>query len=311
MNGRSRQGSARWDRPRTKRSGEERRPRPAGALPRPRRPDADRPSANLRLGTHAVEEALRSGRATRVLIARDIAGRPRVAAIERLAAAQGVAVRACSAAELDVLAGGERHQGVAAEVRAFGYVDLETLLVRPRTHPPLLLVLDGIEDPHNLGAILRSADAVGVDGVIVPERRAVPVTPVVARASAGAVDHVPIAQVVNLTRAIERLKERRVWVYGLDMDGEVTFDEVDYAGPVAIVAGAEGRGLGRLVRKACDVLVRIPLYGHVESLNVSVATSLALFAARRARDRGARDEGRRTGDEGRAPLDEEGRAGEP
>jgi len=147
-----------------------------------------------------------------------------------------------------------------------------------------LLVLDGIEDPHNLGAILRSADAAGVHGVVLPERRAAPVTPVVGRASAGAVDYVRIAQVGNLTRALETLKERRIWIYGLDMDGEQEFDAPDYGAPVAIVAGAEGRGLGRLVKEQCDVVVRIPLAGHVESLNVSVATSLALFAVRRSRD---------------------------
>jgi len=163
---------------------------------------------------------------------------------------------------------------------------LEELLSRAESQeePPFLLVLDGVEDPHNLGAILRTADAAGVHGVVLPERRASPVTPAVGRASAGAVDHVRVAQVGNVTRALETLKQRRIWVYGLDMDGDRDYDALDYNAPVAIVAGAEGRGLGRLVRERCDVVVRIPLAGHVESLNVSVAASLALFAVRRSRD---------------------------
>ncbi len=260
----------------------------------PARP-VDARGRNLRLGTHAVEEALRAGRATRVLIQRDLGDRPRLSAIAALAQDAGVPVRLVPPEELDALAGAERHQGVAAEAEAFQYFTLHDLMERPRAGDPFLLVLDGVEDPHNLGAILRSADAADVDGVIVPERRSAPVTPTVARASAGAVDHVPVAQVVNLPRALASLKERGVWIYGLDAEGTTAFDEADYARPVAIVAGAEGKGLGRLVRESCDVLLRIPLYGHVESLNVSVAAALALFAARRARDRV--DERRETKDE--------------
>jgi 23S rRNA (guanosine2251-2'-O)-methyltransferase len=220
-------------------------------------------------------------------VQRDLQARPRLAALVALARERGVGVSFVSATELDQLAGSERHQGIAAEALPFQYRSLGELLDARPAHDPLYLVLDGVEDPHNFGAILRSADATAVDGVVVAERRAAPVTPVVARASAGALDHVAVAQVVNLSRALEELKTRGIWIYGLDVDGDVVFDEADYARPLAIVAGAEGKGLSRLVRDACDVRLRIPLYGHVASLNVSVATALALFAARRSRDRAA------------------------
>jgi len=221
----------------------------------------------------------------RVFLQGDLRGRPRLTAIGELAALHSVPVDLISADELDALSGDDRHQGVAAEVQPFQYASLPDLMAARRAGEPFFLALDGVEDPHNFGAILRSADAAGVDGVVVAERRAAPVTPTVARAAAGAVDHVPVAQVVNLSRALAQMKEQGFWVYGLEMDGAVAFDEADYMRPVVIVAGAEGKGLGRLVRESCDVLLRIPLYGHVESLNVSVATSLALFAARRARER--------------------------
>ena len=237
-----------------------------------------------------MEEALRAGNLRRVFLERGYESRPRLAAIAEQAFAAGIDVVELDAVALALRARTDRHQGALAEARPFRYLALEELLdgATGLEEPPFLLIVDSVEDPHNLGAILRTADAAGVHGVIVPERRAAPVTAVVARASAGAVDHVRLAQVGNLTRALEILKARGIWVYGLDMDGEQEFDAPDYSGPVALVVGAEGRGIGRLVREHCDVVVRIPLNGHVESLNVSVATSLALFAVRRGRDRGSR-----------------------
>jgi len=236
---------------------------------------------------HAVEEALRAGNVRRIFLERGYQTRPRLATIAEQAFAAGVDVVELDAQALFLRSRSDRHQGALAEARPFRYSSLDDLLDHAgrQDAPPFLLVVDGVEDPHNLGAILRSADAAGVHGVVLPERRVAPVTPVVARASAGAVDHVRLAQVGNLSHALEILKERGVWVYGLEMDGEQEFDSPDYRGPVALVVGAEGRGLGRLVREHCDVVVRIPLVGHVESLNVSVATSLALFAVRRGRDR--------------------------
>ena len=234
-----------------------------------------------------MEEALRAGNVRRVFLERGYETRPRLAALAEQAFAAGVDVVELDTAVLTLRARNDKHQGALAEARPFRYLSLEELLDRAagQDEPPFLLVVDGVEDPHNLGAILRTADAAGVHGVVIPERRIAPVTPVVARASAGAVDHVRLAQVGNLTRALEVMKARGIWVYGLDMEGEQEFDAPEYSGPVALVVGAEGRGIGRLVREHCDVVVRIPLSGHVESLNVSVATSLALYAVRRDRDR--------------------------
>src|SRR5687768_8198545 len=247
------------------------------------------PAPDVRFGVHAVEEALRAGNVRRVFLERGYESRPRLAAIAEQAFSAGVDVVELDAQALALRARSDRHQGAMAEARPFRYLGLDELIdhATGQDEAPFLLIVDGVEDPHNLGAILRSADAAGVHGVIVPERRVAPVTPVVARASAGAVDHVRLAQVGNLTRALETLKAQGIWVYGLEMDGEQEYDAPDYTGPVALVVGAEGRGIGRLVREHCDVVVRIPLAGHVESLNVSVATSLALFAVRRDRHRRA------------------------
>jgi len=244
-------------------------------------------AADVRFGIHAVEEALRAGVVRRVLLEAGFQSRPRLAALAVLAAEAGVPVSPLDQQTLEQSARSDRHQGALAEVRPFRYHTLSEVLAASASagEPPFLLVLDGVEDPHNLGAILRTADAAGVHGVIVPERRSAPVTPAVARASAGAVDHVRVAQVTNLTRTLQELKQTGVWIYGLDMDGGQDYDAPDYSGGVAVVAGAEGNGLGRLVREQCDVVVGIPLRGRVESLNVSVATSLALYAVRRSRDR--------------------------
>ncbi len=248
---------------------------------------APRPAAEdfLRWGTHAVEEALRAGRTRAIWLDAALQRRPRLLRLAALAAERGVPVYPVPGDQLDQWAHGERHQGAIAETAPFRYYSLDELLAIAKEHaePPLLLALDGVEDPHNLGAILRSAEAAGVHGVILPKRRAAHVTPAVARTSAGAADYLPIAQVVNLTRALQRLKQAGLWVYGLDAAGAVPFDQADYRHAVVLVAGAEGQGLHRLVREQCDELVSIPMYGHVASLNVSVAASLAIFAARRLR----------------------------
>jgi 23S rRNA (guanosine2251-2'-O)-methyltransferase len=166
---------------------------------------------------------------------------------------------------------------------AKAYDDLETLFAS-RQHP-LLVVLDGVEDPGNLGAIVRTAVAAGADGLIVPQRRAAGLSPAVARAAAGALEHLKIARVTNLVRALVELKERGVWVYGFEAQAEKSYLDVDYTGSCALVLGGEGRGLHRLAREACDVLARIPLYGPVESLNVSVAAAVVLYEAARQRQR--------------------------
>jgi 23S rRNA (guanosine2251-2'-O)-methyltransferase len=194
----------------------------------------------------------------------------------------GVAVHAVDERRLEELARGQRHQGVVAVAdAALPHVTLADVLEHP-PEPPLLLVLDGVTDPHNLGACLRSADAFGAHAVIVPKDRAVGVNATVAKAASGAADTIPVVTVTNLARALRDLKEAGVWVVGADAGGESLF-EADITGPIAWVLGAEGEGLRRLTREHCDRVVGIPLAGSVESLNVSVAAGICLFATRRAR----------------------------
>lgn len=195
-----------------------------------------------------------------------------------------VPVRFVDREQLERMAGrGVVHQGVAAVVAEAEYLDLEELLERKRGEKHFVLVLDGVEDPHNLGALLRTADATGCDGVVIPERRAVGVNATVVKASAGASEYVPVAKVVNVNRALEELKERGVWIVGLDERGTQTYDEAELSGDVAVVLGAEGAGLHELVRKHCDFLVRIPMQGRVSSLNVSVAGGIVMAEVARQR----------------------------
>jgi len=231
-------------------------------------------------GINPVIEALRAGRVHRVRVG-DRDDR-RVAEILTLAKEARVTVERVPLSVLNHAAGGGRHQGVVAELEpAREYSPAE--LVSGARAVPLIVVLDGVEDPHNVGAILRTADATGVDGVVRQSRRAAPLTGAAAKASAGAVAHVRIADVVNIARALEELKDAGVWTIGLAGDVEKRYDEVDLNLPTALVLGAEGTGLRRLVRERCDWLVRIPMAGHVESLNVSVAAAVMLFEAIRQR----------------------------
>jgi len=187
---------------------------------------------------------------------------------------------------LDTLAGGARHQGVVAEVAAVPYADLETVIARALADPPgLVVVLDGVEDPHNLGAVIRTAEAAGCHGMIVPKRHAAPLTGVAAKASAGASLLLPLARVENTVRALETLKNRGFWVFGLDAAAETTVSGPDYGAPVVLVVGAEGKGLRPLVARACDTLVRIPLKGRTPSLNVSAAAAVGIFAVRARREK--------------------------
>lgn len=231
----------------------------------------------LRIGVHPVLEALRAQRPlSRVVIAKGSAA-SRLKEIIDLCRRQSVPVRFESREALDRLSGGAAHQGVIAVGAAQQYRQLEEVLEGAR----LLVVLDGIQDPHNLGAIIRTAHAAGAAAVVIPERRAAPLTETVARAAAGALEHLPVARVINLNRALETLKARGFWVYGLDERGEHLYDAVDYALPTAFVLGAEGQGLHQQVRKHCDYVIRIPLAGRVSSLNVSVAAGVVLFEWKR------------------------------
>jgi 23S rRNA (guanosine2251-2'-O)-methyltransferase len=195
----------------------------------------------------------------------------------------GIPVRVLSRVELDEIAGNAAHQGLVAATSAKQYSDLDDLVASRRGERSLIVVLDGVEDPHNLGAILRTADAAGADGVVIPERRSAAVTGAVAKVSAGASEHLPVAKVTNISRALEELKAKDLWIVGLDERGEQTYDAVDYKMHCAIVLGAEGKGLHDLVRKHCDFLVSIPMLGKVPSLNVSVAAGVVLYEVVRQR----------------------------
>ncbi len=224
-------------------------------------------------GIHPVLEALKADHPLeRVSIASGASG-PRIQKIIDLCRARDIPVRFEPRAALDRLAAGAVHQGVVAIGAAGPRADFESLLEGSR----LLVVLDGVEDPHNLGAIVRTAHAAGANGLIIPERRAAGVTETVAKAAAGALAHLPVARVPNIGQAIERLKSKGFWIYGLDERGDQDYDRIDYALPTVLVFGGEGRGLHQMVRQHCDFLVRIPLAGKISSLNVSVAAGVVLF----------------------------------
>jgi 23S rRNA (guanosine2251-2'-O)-methyltransferase len=195
----------------------------------------------------------------------------------------GVPVRFVQRTELDHMAGTGAHQGVVAVTGAKQYNDLADVIAAKRDQYSLIVVLDGVEDPHNLGAILRTADAAGANGVIIPERRAAAVTGTVTKASAGASEHLPIAKVTNIARTVEELKENNVWTVGLDERGKQTYDAIDYNMDCALVLGGEGKGLHDLVKRKCDFLVSIPMLGKVPSLNVSVAAAVVLYELVRQR----------------------------
>lgn len=231
-------------------------------------------------GINPVLEALRARRVTTLYLSPR--ADDRLASVVRLAEEQGVSIRRVTAGEIDRLSRGGVHQGVAADVSRSARLGVEDLVARAGP-ASLIVVLDGIEDPHNLGAILRSVDAAGSDGVVRQSRHAAPLGGAAAKASAGAVAHVKVAEVVNVARALEALKEAGVWTVGLAENAGTRYDEVDLTLPTALVVGAEGTGLRRLVRERCDWLVSIPMLGHVRSLNVAVATGIVLFEAVRQR----------------------------
>jgi 23S rRNA (guanosine2251-2'-O)-methyltransferase len=231
-------------------------------------------------GINPVTEALRAKRVTAIRVS--ARGDDRLAAIVLAAEQQGIPVRRATLHELNRFARGGVHQGVVADVHDAVSYSVEDL-VAGAADVPLIVVLDGIEDPHNVGAILRTADAAGCDGVVRQSRHAAPLAGAAAKASAGAVAHVKIAEVVNIARALEILKGAGVWTVGLAGDAPTRYDEIDLAVPIAIVVGAEGTGLRRLVRERCDFVASIPMQGHVQSLNVSVAAGIALFETLRQR----------------------------
>ncbi len=237
---------------------------------------------DLIYGLHPVEEALRAGgrRLEYVLVARDRTARHE--ALMELCRAAGVRVSQQTKDQLTKLAKSDAHQGIVAAARERKFLGVEDLLAgQGRAGKRFFLALDGVEDPHNLGALLRSADGAGVDGVLLPERRTAPISAVVAKTSAGASEHVPIARVTNLVRALEQMKKANVWVVGLDERGTPDYTQFDFGRDCCLVLGAEGSGLHDLVKKSCDYLLRIPMAGSVSSLNVSVAGAVVMYEALR------------------------------
>ena len=254
-----------------------------------RRPANDR---YVLYGVNPIIEALRSNRAPDEITIAEGARDERLHELIELARQRGVPVGRARRNELDRAAGNTHHQGVTAHMAPPKYADADDLLESAAQHPcPLLLVLDGIEDPRNLGAIIRTAECGGASGVFIPERRAAGLNETVAKASAGAVSYLPVARVTNLSVLIRQLKERNVWVVGTAADARTDYSEWDWTRPSAIVLGGEGTGLHRLVRENCDALVRIPVHGKIESLNVSVAAGIILYEALRQRSQSQPEQG--------------------
>lgn len=235
-------------------------------------------------GRNAVAELLKSGKAADKLFVAEGAG-GRMGDIVALAKEHGVPVVFCDRRKLDGMSATGNHQGVIAQAAAQEYVSIDKIftIAQEKGEPPLIVVCDGIEDPHNLGAILRSAEAAGAHGVVIPKRRAVGLTSVVARASAGAIAHIGVHKATNLAAAVDEMKKRGVWVFGAEAGGNVSLYRADLAGPAALVIGSEGAGISRLIREKCDFIVNIPMHGQVNSLNASNAAAILLYEAVRRR----------------------------
>lgn len=239
---------------------------------------------NVIFGINAVSEALKArGRSFEWVGVAKERDDLRLQRLIQECRANSVAVRFLPRIELDRMARTGSHQGVVAVTSSKAYVELDDVIAAKRGEHALIVVLDGVEDPHNLGAILRTADAAGANGLVIPERRAAGVTGTVAKASAGASEHLPVAKVTNISRTLEELKTKGVWIVGLDERGKQNYDEVDYKMDCAVVLGAEGKGLHDLVSRKCDFLVSIPMLGEVPSLNVSVAAGVVLYEIVRQR----------------------------
>ena len=233
-------------------------------------------------GRNAVIEALRSGREIdKIMVAKGCTGLGKLYAMAKEA---GVPVKEVAPIKIDEIAAGANAQGVVAMAAAHKYASLDDIfaLAEERGEKPFIIIADGLEDGHNLGAIIRTAECCGAHGIIIPKRRSVGLNYVVAKTSAGAIEYVPVVRVTNITRAMEELKERGVWIFGADMDGEPLWS-ADFSGSVGIVVGAEGEGVSRLVKEKCDFVVSLPMRGKIESLNASVAASVMMYECARQR----------------------------
>jgi 23S rRNA (guanosine2251-2'-O)-methyltransferase len=239
-------------------------------------------------GKHSVLEALRSGRTINKIWIAETAQKQFSGPIVAEAKNHGIIVQFTDKRKLDQMAEGLQHQGVVAQVAAYEYAEVSDILAaaKQKGEDPFILILDEIEDPHNLGSILRTADCTGVHGVIIPKRRSVGLTATVSKTSAGAVEYVPVARVTNIAQTIERLKEEGVWVAGTDVSAAQDVYKANFRMPIALVIGNEGKGVGRLVKESCDFLVKLPMAGHINSLNASVAAGVLMYEVVRQRTTG-------------------------
>jgi 23S rRNA (guanosine2251-2'-O)-methyltransferase len=252
------------------------------------RPEAEPPEGEFDLiyGRHTLQAALESQRPlNRIWIVSYLRYDPRFHTLLLQAKAEGVVIDEVDHRRLDHITNYAKHQGIAAQVAAYSYLDLDTLIEQAKaaTDHPVLIAADGVTDPHNLGAIIRSAEALGAQGLLIPHRRAVGVTSTVAKVAAGALEHFAVARVVNLNQSLEQLKQAGFWVYGLAATASKPLSTVEFSGPIVLVVGSEGTGLSLLAQRYCDQLVSIPLKGKTASLNASVATGMALYEVYRQR----------------------------
>ncbi|MGN0568173.1 MAG: 23S rRNA (guanosine(2251)-2'-O)-methyltransferase RlmB [Acutalibacteraceae bacterium] len=238
----------------------------------------------LIVGRNAVMQALESGRTIDSVTVAEGQRGGQAAKIIEICREKKIPVKYADSRKLDKLCGGAAHQGVAAFAAAHDYAELDDIfnLAQSRGESPFIVICDGLEDPHNLGAILRTAEAAGVHGVIIPKRNSVTLNYTVAKTSAGAIEYVPVVKVTNIAGTIDTLKDRGVWVFGADMDG-TPWTELDFTGSAALVIGSEGRGLSKLVREKCDFIASLPMKGKINSLNASVAAGILMFEASRQR----------------------------
>ncbi|WP_139492814.1 23S rRNA (guanosine(2251)-2'-O)-methyltransferase RlmB [Brevibacillus dissolubilis] len=238
------------------------------------------------VGKNPVIEALRSGRTINKIFIAEGVNQKQMGPVFALAKENGIVISNANRKKLDLLSGTENHQGVIASVAAYDYIEVEDMIARAKekNEQPFVIILDELEDPHNLGSILRTADAVGAHGVIIPKRRSVSLTATVAKASAGAIEYVPVARVTNIVQTMKDLKDAGFWIAGTDAQGKQDFREGDFTMPIAIVIGSEGKGMSRLVRENCDFLYRLPMVGQVTSLNASVAAALLMYEVHRSRN---------------------------
>lgn len=268
--------------------------RPYGSSPRNERSDYDREErpadfadsdevTGLIVGRNPVMEALKSGKALDTIYVNENAGGS-IGAITRIARERGIVIKNVSDQKLTQMCGGASHQGIIASGACAEYVSVEDILAisKKKGTAPFIIICDEIEDPHNLGAIIRTAEAAGADGIIIPKRRSASLNATVFKTSAGAASWLPVARVANLGAAIDELKKNGIWIYGTDASGE-NYSDTSFTGPIGLVIGSEGFGMGRLIRDKCDFLVKLPMYGKITSLNASVAAGIFMYEAVRQR----------------------------